>query len=230
MQSYKPEAFQKHLHFSTEYQKSFSAALSFWDSSFKPNVLLSITVSPSPLLSCLPSLQPINSLKRLPVWCNFMFLNTVFSGALLRKFNLLRNRSDTINRMKHKCSLWLPGESLCWVNNKIYNLQSCYQEKNPYCLISTILFLKIIHLKQLTLNSSIKTKKNPFVFYSSQSQVSPLSLLFSRHLPKVDTAAWFLHSCNNQSENTAASQREWGILTSRDSPLGYDSFQLQPRP
>lgn len=103
-------------------------------------------------------------------------------------------------------------------------------KKKNYCLISTILFLKIIHLKQLIWNSSIKTKKNPFVFYSSQSQVSPLSLLVGRHLPKVDTAAWFLHSCNNQSENTAASQQEWGILTSRDSPLGYDSFQLQPRP
>lgn len=123
------EAFQKHLHFYTEHQKSSSTAFSLRDVSVMPNMFLSISVSPSSLLSCLHSSQQINSLKRLPVWCNFMFLNTVFSGAQLQKFNLLRNRSDTINRMKHRCSLQLPGESLCWVYNKICNLQGCYQQR-----------------------------------------------------------------------------------------------------
>lgn len=143
------EAFQKHFHFSTEHQKSFSTAFSFWDVSFTPNMFLSISVLPSPLLSCLHSSRQINSLKRLPVWCNFMFLNTVFSGALLWKFNFLRNRSDTFNRMKHKCSLWLPGESLCWAYNKVCNLQSCYQEKKSIVSLSHINnfgFLKIMHL------------------------------------------------------------------------------------
>lgn len=84
---------------------------------------------PLPLLSCLHSSWQVNSWKRPTVWCNFLFLNTAFSGALLRKSNLLRNRSNTINGMKHKCSLWLPGGSLHWVYNKIRNLESCHREK-----------------------------------------------------------------------------------------------------
>lgn len=86
-------------------EKAFLQYPVFWHSSFTPNRLLSTSVSPSPLLSWVHSSWQINSLKRLPVWCNSMFLNTVFSGALLQKFNLLRNRSDAINRTKQMFSV-----------------------------------------------------------------------------------------------------------------------------
>lgn len=65
----------------------------------------------------------------------------------------------------------------CVGSTIIYIIYRVVIKKKNYCLISTILFLKIIHLKQLTLNSSIKTKKNPL--FSIQVRVRFLLFPFS---------------------------------------------------